>query len=319
VLTDPCYCGYNTRAVLASWDWHTMDLKLLGILAALGSAASWALGSILFKRLGESISSPAMTLAKELLSVVLLGVALVLTGFETVGANALWLLVLSGLLGIAAGDTFFFAALQDLGPVATVVLLTLGQVLTVVLAVVFLGESPTAWAWLGIVLVIAGVAAVLVAKMSGEQQASKRRGILLGLASVVCTAVSMIVAKRGLDEVSALQATFIRMLAGAAGLLVVGVATLRLRQWAMPFRDTRLAAEFVGAVAVVTFGGFWLSLAAIKYVDVSIANTLTSIDAVFVLPLAAVFLKEKTTWAAIAGTATTVTGVVLLCLQSGGR
>jgi drug/metabolite transporter (DMT)-like permease len=296
-----------------------MDLKLLGILAALGSAASWALGSILFKRLGESISSPAMTLAKELLSVVLLGMALVLTGFQTVDSNALWLLVLSGLLGIALGDTFFFAALQDLGPVAMVVLLTLGQVLTVVLAVVFLGDAPTSEAWIGIGLVVAGVAVVLYAKMSGEQQASKRRGIVLGLASVVCTAVSMIVAKQGLDAVSALQATFIRMLAGAVGLLVVGMATLRLRQWAMPFRDPRLATGFLGAVAVVTFGGFWLSLAAIKYVDVSIANTLNSIEPVFVLPLAAVLLKEKITWTAIAGTAMTVAGVVLLCLQSGGR
>jgi drug/metabolite transporter (DMT)-like permease len=290
-----------------------MNLKLMGILAALGSAASWALGSILFKKLGESISSPAMTLAKELVSVVLLGVALGLVGFESLDANALLLLVLSGLLGIALGDTLFFAALQDLGPVAMVVLLTLGQVFTVVLAVVFLGDSPTVLAWIGIGLVVSGVGVVLCAKIAGQQQASTRRGLILGLGSVVCTAVSMIIAKQGLDSVSALQATFIRMLAGAAGLLVTGLATRRLGQWAMPFRDVRLAAGFLGAVAVVTFGGFWLSLAAIKFVNVSIANTLNSIEPVFVLPLAAVFLKEKTTWSAIAGTALTVGGVVLLC------
>lgn len=294
-----------------------MDLKLLGIFAALGSAASWALGSILFKRLGESISSPAMTLAKEIVSVALLGAALVLVGFQNVDANALLLLVLSGLLGIALGDTFFFAALQDLGPVAVVVLLTLGQVFTVVLAVIVLGEWPSLAAWMGIGLVVSGVAVVLHAKTSGQQQASKRRGIALGLASVACTAVSMIIAKKGLDSVSALQATFLRMLAGTVGLLLTGLATGQLQRWATPFRDVQLATRFLVAVAVVTFGGFWLGLAAIKYVDVSIANTLISIDAVFVLPLAAVFLKEKITWTAIAGAAMAAVGVVMLCLQSG--
>ena len=55
-----------------------MDPKWIGIIAALGSAASWAIGAILFKRLGESLQSSAMTLAKQIVSVMLLAAALAL-------------------------------------------------------------------------------------------------------------------------------------------------------------------------------------------------------------------------------------------------
>ena len=74
--------------------------KLLGIAAALGSAASWAVGAILFKRLGEQMSSFGMTLAKGAVSVVLLGLAVWVMGFESMDSHTLMLMVLSGVVGI---------------------------------------------------------------------------------------------------------------------------------------------------------------------------------------------------------------------------
>lgn len=290
-----------------------MDLRAIGISAALGSAASWAVGSLLFERLGERISPLAMTLAKGGVSVVLLGLTLVFTGYEDVERQPLLLLILSGLLGIALGDTFFFEALQDLGAHALVLLLMLGQVLTVVLAVLFLGETPTLSAWFGIVLVVLGIGIVLSAKLSGEKQALGLRGIAFGLLSVLCMSVSLIIAKKGLESISAIQATFIRMLSGTLGMLLFGTVTRRLGRWAMPFKDQNLACLFLVSVCVVTFGGFWLSLVAIKYVDVSIANTLNSTEPLFILPLTAIFLKEKIAFRAVVGTFITTVGIVFLC------
>src|SRR5436190_5505810 len=124
-----------------------MDPKTIGILAALGCAASWALGAVLFKKVGERLSSPAMTLVKAFMSSALLGMVLLLIGYTRVSTEVLFLLVLSGVLGIAIGDTLFFAALKELTPHTLIMLLAGGQVLTVLLAVVFLGESPTPLAW----------------------------------------------------------------------------------------------------------------------------------------------------------------------------
>lgn len=290
-----------------------MTIPAIGIAAALGSAFSWALGAILFKRIGEHMSPLAMTLAKAIVSVVFLGVALAFLGLTPITPRNLGLLVASGLVGIAVGDTLFFAALQHLGPQTLVVLMMVGQVLTALLALAFLGERPSAKAWAGIACVIAGVAIVLWANLSGERQRSRARGIVLGLLSVVCMSVSYIMAKPALESVSAMQETFVRMAAGAVGMAMFGIATGEFGKWLREGRDARLAGRFFVAVCVVTFGGFWLSLLAIKHVAVAIANTLNSMEPVFVLPLAAIFLKEKITVAQIVGTVMALAGVAVLC------
>ena len=290
-------------------------MREIGIAAALGSAASWAVGSILFKQLGERISSLALTLSKGMVSVALLGVAVALTGYQTIDRQPLLLLILSGLLGVALGDTFFFEALQDLGPHALVVLLMLGQVFTIILAVLFLGEMPTPAGWLGIALVVLGIAMVLLTKLSSEKQASRLRGIIFGLLSVLCMSVSIIIAKQALLSVSAIQATFIRMLSGTLAMFFFGSVTQRLARWAMPFKDLKLVGFFLVSVCIVTFGGFWLSLVAIKNVSVPIANTLNSTEPLFVLPLATIFLKEPISLAAVIGTLISILGIVLICLN----
>jgi drug/metabolite transporter (DMT)-like permease len=195
------------------------------------------------------------------------------------------------------------------------VLLTLGQVLTVLLAFAWLGERPGAPQTLGIALVLGGVAMVMWVRLSGDQQSSKFSGLAWGLASVVCMAVSIIIAKEGLAGADSVQATFIRMLAGTAGILVFGQATSRMGDSLRFLLDLRFATLFVVSVFVVTFGGFWLSLFAIEKMQVSIANTLNSTEPLFVLPIAAFVLKERITKWVVIGTALAVVGVSLMTLQ----
>jgi drug/metabolite transporter (DMT)-like permease len=289
-------------------------MKVIGIAAALASSFSWALGTVLLKSVGNGISSLAMTLAKGAISLVLIAVVLAFSGFSPMGTEALVLLSLSGLLGIALSDTCFFEALKDLGPLSLVLVLLLGQVATVIFAVVFLGERPSPAAWIGIGLVMSGLGVVLTADLSGGSRTGGLRGIAFGLVSLLSMAVSTIIAKKALTDVSAMQATFVRMASGTLGIFIIGGATGRLGVWMNPFADPRVATRFLLAACVVTFGGFWLSLLAIKNLDVSLANTLIATEPVFVLPLAAVFLREKITGRAVAGTFVAVAGIVLLCL-----
>ncbi len=292
-----------------------LDTNVIGALAALGSAASWAIGSFLFKALGEVLSPLAMTLSKGICSLVLLGIIMLLIGPESQNLGSLALLAASGLLGIALGDTFFFEALNGLGPQPLLVLCVLGQVLTVVAAVVFLHESPTLAVWIGVLLVITGVALVLREKLTGAARATGLRGLSFGLLAVVCMSASNLVAKVALEERSdTIQATFVRMMAGTLGVFLLGLATKRLTTWVLPFRDPRLVLLFVVSVGVVTFGGFWLSMVAYKYSPVSVASCLTSTEPVFALILAVVLWKEKVTLRVAGGTLATVVGVAFLCV-----
>ena len=303
------------RATTNSLHMESGD-KLLGIAAALGSAASWAVGAILFKRLGEQMSSFGMTLAKGAVSVVLLGIAVWATGFESMDSQTVMLMVLSGVVGIALGDTFFFQALKDLSPVSMIVLMVVGQVLTILLALIFLQEMPSPMEWIGISCILAGVGITLSADLTGERSPSGWRGVMFGLASVVCMSVSVIIAKVPLDHMSSIQATFARMGSGTLGVFLVGMLSGQVGGWLAPLRNGAFLVNFLLAVCVVTFGGFWLSMFAIKHLDVAVANTLNSTEPIFVIPLAYFVLKEKINTRSVIGAISVVAGVALIFLNS---
>jgi drug/metabolite transporter (DMT)-like permease len=289
------------------------SVRMLGALAALGSAASWALGSVLFKQLGEALQPVVLTATKGIAGAVMLAVVLRALAFQPVPPGALVLLVLSGLLGIAVGDTLFFMALNRLGAQAVVLLLTLGQVLTVLLAVVWLGERPEPVAWAGIALITGGVTTVMWPRLRGDAGHSETLGVLLGLAAVVCMAVSTVIAKQAMDAGSnSAQATLVRMAAGTAGAVLLGAAVGQRMSSLKPLLVPRFAGFFLLSVAVVTFGGFWLSLVAINNAGVAVANTLGSLEPVLVLPFAAVLLRERITPPVLAGSFAATTGAVLL-------
>ena len=302
-----------------------MEPQLIGIIAALCSAASWAMGAILFKKLGESLSPFAMTLVKCAISLVLLGLAVLLVGYDQLSPQTLGLLGVSGILGIAISDTLFFAALKHLGARDMVLLMTMGQVFTILLAITVLKEQPIYGQWIGIALVVSGVTVVLFGQLPPEKQASQFKGLMLGILSSFAMSISTILTNIALQtRISAansamqltrieLQGTLIRMLAGGVGLLIYGVATRSIGGWVSPFQSKGLAGRFLMAVTVVTFGGFFLSQVAVTNGQVSTNSTLISTEPLFALVLAAIFLKERITYKVLAGTIITFGGIVFLC------
>ncbi|MDE2490386.1 MAG: DMT family transporter, partial [Elusimicrobia bacterium] len=137
-------------------------MRALGVAAALTSAASWALTAVLWRRLGDEISPYAMNLAKGLIGGAYLALALVLVGAGRVDARACLALALSGVFGIALGDTWYFKCLVSLGPRLATLIGALGPVATAVLAALLLGERPSPVAWLGVAAASAGAAWVVL-------------------------------------------------------------------------------------------------------------------------------------------------------------
>ncbi|UZJ37230.1 MULTISPECIES: DMT family transporter [unclassified Prosthecochloris] len=292
-----------------------MDLKIIGIVAALVSAASWALGSILFKRIGENVSPFGMTLAKGIIGMVLLGVVYYIEGISFISLNVFVILVISGLIGIAIGDTLFFASLQSLGPKTQVIFFMLGQILTAVLGMIFLKEFPTVVQWIGILVTLSGVVGVLWLKIfsSSANVSTGLKGVIFGLFAMLCFSASLILAKDALSSISTIGATFYRIAAGTVGMMVFGLMTNNMKDWMAPLKkDIKMITFFFISVFVVMFGGFWLSLVAIKYVNIAVASTLNATEPLFVLPLAYFLMKEKVHRVEAIGAALTVVGVFLL-------
>ena len=258
-----------------------------------------------------------MTLIKSLLSMVLLAVVLIFVGWTRIPVPSLVCLILSGLIGIAAGDTCFFAALQRLQVHQLIVLMMLAPAMTLIMAILFLGEMPSRIAWLGIALVLTGVSLTLAADLRhGESPKRSFTGIVFGFLAILCMGGSVIIAKAGLGEVPALQATFLRMSAGFAGILAVALAKRQTTASLEPLRQAGLRGRFLVAVTVVTFGGFWLSLLAVKRLDVSVANTLLATEPLFALPLSLFWLRERPVALAWSGAAIALPGALLLAFYA---
>lgn len=290
-----------------------MNEGLLYSGVALLSACSWAVGAILWRRLGEQLSSYGMNLAKTVLGSLILGIFLLISGTAPVETRSALYLAASGILGIAIGDTFFFLALMELGPRRASLMGSLNPAAIAVAATIVLGERPTAAAWAGIAATTFGVGWVLWERASGSRGEDHiARGVRYGLLSVACTTGAVVLAKVGVTSISPVQAAWIRLAAGAAGLIAWGVRRADLGKTLLPFRRPDLLLKVTGVVLLVVVGGFWLSLVALKHLDASLAGPLNSTAPLFILPLAVVVLHEKLSLRAIAGTVVAVCGVGLI-------
>lgn len=295
-----------------------MSLELIGILAALASSASWAIGAILLKPYAERFSAITLTFAKGIVGILILGGAVLLTGSWNVPPESFWVLLVSGALGIGVADTLFFRALRDLSSHSVVQLMLLGQVATIGMAVAFLGEALSTLEWIGVLLVILGVWVVLSDRRPGPAGTARPVAVLFGLASVLAMAASVTMAKGALDSVDPLPATLIRVGGGMVALMFM-VAVLSRGRGNGPhalLADWRVLGRFFAIAVFVTFGGFFLSLLAFKYARLAIANTLLSTEPLFVLLIAAVAFNERPETRRVVGSLVSVAGVGCISARS---
>ena len=298
-----------------------MTNSMIGVVAALGSTASWALCGVLFKKLGERLDPVGMTAVKSLAAALFLAPMLFFIGGAAAGGHDMFLLAASGIIGIAIGDCFFFAALGQLSPLLlTILLLTCPNVFSGILGVLCLGEMPSVPVWCGIVLIMGAMALLMFPVEQGDGGKSTIKGVLLGVVSFICSSVSTVIAKpvmTGEAGVSPFAVTFYRMAAGGLVLAMFALCSGKVKVWARPFMDVRYGAGFMGVTAVVAFGGFGLSMAAFKYLDVVTAGALLSLEPLFVLPFMVLFGHHKVKIRELAGMALAVAGVLLIVLNGG--
>ncbi len=285
-------------------------------MAALLSAAFWAMGTVLWKRLENRISPLGMNLAKGVIGSLYLAVISFFIKIGPIDAQSVLFLVLSGLVGIALGDTFFFVSLKYLGARLSSLTGTLTPVAIALSALFFLRERPSFFVWVGILLTTGGVAWLLKERLPSDSGTiiNKPLGVTYRLLSIICTAAGIILAKKGVANAPVIQATLIRLLSSVAGLFLWGCLNRQLSHCLGFFKNISLFKEVAFVVFIVVFGGFWLSLLALKYIDASVAGTLNATSPLFILPISAIMLKEKISRKAVLGTTVAVAGVALILL-----
>ncbi len=290
---------------------------LVGVIAALSSTIFWAIGAITFKRLGKKLEPLGMTMLKSLCSVLLLILlAFILKENLMINFNFLLPLALSGILGIAIGDSLFFASLNRLSPIILSILLLAGpDIATGILAFFMLKENPPLLVWIGIILTITGLACLLfpVNKLGNNVKTSVA-GLVFALLSLICTSLSMVIIKPVLSQVTTLTATIYRMFFGGILLLIFGIFSKKLNNWAQPFKSNQFRASFFLIVSLIAVGGFWLSTVAIKNIDLVTASTLMSLEPFFIILFMVLLQKYVPSKKEIIGMCYALIGIFLISL-----
>lgn len=200
---------------------------LIGALAALAAALCWTLASSLWRRLPTSLSGAELNLLKNWLALAML-LPLVLGRPWPEAHGPLLLLAVSGVLGIALGDSLYFAALRRLGTRRTLTIDAGGPAVASVGGMVWLAEVPEPLHWLGLALIT--LALLLVAgQRSGDALAGRRQlqGVALALGALLCGSAGALVSRAALRNAAfdPLQSALVRVL--AAGLVLLPL----LRGW----------------------------------------------------------------------------------------
>lgn len=197
----------------------------LGVGAALVAALCWTLASGLWRRLPTSLGPARLNLLKSLLALVPLAPWLpwARAAAAPLPAAATALLLASGVVGIALGDSLYFAALRRLGTRRTLTLDAGAPAVTALVGLALLREAPEPRQWLGLLAVT--LALLLVARQAPPGQltpgwqgsrAQLRLGVVLALGALLCGSAGALLARAAFvtTAVLPLQAAALR-LAGA--------------------------------------------------------------------------------------------------------
>ncbi len=292
------------------------NIPYIGEILSLLTAVFWAVAVILFKKSGERVHPLGLNLFKNALGFLLLLVTLVVFKkalFHQIALADYGLLMLSGAVGIGIGDTLLFACLNLIGAGLTAIVDCLYSPFIIVLAVLLLGESLTFLQILGAVFV---VSAVLTVSLKGRGLYIDRHklilGVILGTVAILSTAVGVVIVKPLLSRIPFLWATEVRLLGALISLALIvffhpGRRKILSSIWDKRSRLYVVSGSFFGAYLAMLV---WLG--GMKFTQASVASALNQTNSIFVVILAALWLKEPLNARRITAVVIALLGVILV-------
>lgn len=297
-------------------------MPFLGEVAGLVTALLWSGSSIVFSAAAARVGSVHVNIARLIFAAAMLCVVVLLFHLHSPLSSGQWMnLAVSGVIGLAIGDSFLFRAYMEMGPRITMLVMSLSPALTAFLAYVALGESLSAQGIAGMAVTIAGIVVVVLEKRGAvgqDRRTVTTAGILFALGGAAGQALNLLFAKAAFTEgpIDGFYATLIRIAVALAVLLPTMALSGRWRAPVRTFvRDQKALSLTVAGSVLGPFLGITFSLIAISNTSVAIASTLMSMVPILMLPLLRFVSRERLSWRSILGAGIAVAGVALLFLR----
>ena len=293
----------------------------LHVLAALGTAACWAVTGLISADAVRALGAFHFNLIRQGFFIAVLVLIVVTTGgWAGQTLHTMAILAASGITGLLIGDTLLFAAVGRMGPRRAGAVFALNAPIAALLGWFMLGEALPVQAVVGICIAAAGVAVAILGRPRADAlwletvQGVLLTGLLFGLGAAFGQAAGIMMARpvmaAGIDLYLAL---LFRL--GASG-LVMGL--LAATAFAPP-RPVELSRSALILTAIsATLGllvGMTLFLCALQGSQTGIIATLSATSPVTILPLLWLRTGQRPSALGFAGAALAVAGLGWIFLR----
>jgi drug/metabolite transporter (DMT)-like permease len=125
---------------------------LIGILSAFGAAASWTYACFIWRSQTQKYKTIDINLIKNIIAFLVFTPAFINISSTTELKN-IFILLVSGIIGIGLGDTFYLKSLQTIGTRKTLSVETLSPLMAAFSGEIFINEDLTIKSWVGVIIV----------------------------------------------------------------------------------------------------------------------------------------------------------------------
>ncbi len=297
-------------------------MQYLGEISALSAAAVWAIATWIYSQFSHQFSALQLNIIKGCIASIMMALVLpiAVTIPSELSTHHLVILAVSGIIGIAIGDSAYFAALKRIGANKTLLLESLAPPLSGIIALVFIGSVLPLQSWFGVLITTIAVTFVILQPNADNSSQINWSGIGFGLLASVCQASGVVISHYALvaGDLPPLLGALIRLTVGVLAVVAIIIFVENkpfskildnFRQLTQKAFLTLLLAIFVG-----TFLALWLQQSALKYASPAVAQTIIATSPLFMLGICA--LKgERVTLKSLLGTLAAIGGISLFFIK----
>ena len=276
----------------------------LGDIFAVLTAFCWSSAVILFELSGKSLTSLQISLIKNIIGVIGFTITIIFIdlSFLDFTKSEIFILMISGMLGVAIGDLFFLKSLSIVGSGVSAILATIYVPSIFLTANLFFGEEITNKAMVGGTLICFAIFIGVYKKQNLNKSNLFVKAVTLGILAQVFTAISVLMVKPIMENHNVVSIALIRFGTGLFITLIYIYCTQGLSIIRKTFIDgfSNWYVIFGSLLGTYLSVIFWLS--GFKYTLASRAAIYNELSTIMIIILASIFLKESMTkqkWIAI--------------------
>ena len=258
---------------------------MIGFFAAISAVLSWTFACSIWRRESENLLPRQINIYKNVLaSIFFLPVVLTISWFSDV--FSIFVLMISGIVGISIGDTLYINSLKIIGTRKTLSFEALTPIIATTLGTLSINEIYAQKVWIGSLIV--SFSLLMIVRQNTFQKDDSREinilGILCALGSVFCAVLAALMSRVILisSTLTPLQTTEIRLLSASIFLFFIFkkdfLYLLKNRSITKKNHSNLLLSTLLG-----TNCGILFQQIVFKFLPIGIGWTLLSLSPIFAL------------------------------------